>query len=405
MQRFKKILFSNYKAKVVCVLVAVLLWVFVASSQSLLGKFPNQIPIKVVNLSDQYQAFLDQDNVQIYTMAEPSVWRTLTTDSFVASVDLAGKTEGTYELDVKVVSNVADVQVTKVDPAKVFVSVEKIVSKTVTLSPKVDGDPADGMVVGQIDLSPETVEVRGAKSYIDSISEANASIKLNGESSSFERDAKVIAVAEDNSQLSNVTFNPATVLAKVTIAKGGNNKTVGVRVKTSGSPKDGYFVSKVVSTPALVDITGQRSTLNNIDYLETEPIDVTGQSATISKEVNLTLPSGVLLQKGTSQRVKIEISFDSYGTSKTVSPLVQAVGLPEGLRITSYSPSDIKVSLSGPKELLDALSPSEIVLSLNLSGKSAGNYSINIDKSMVTAPANINVSGIDPAALSIIIGN
>lgn len=405
MNRLKKIFLGNIKIKLVCLIVAILMWIFVASNQSLLGKFPNQIPIKTANLSEQYQAFLDQDKVQISAMAEPAVWRTLTTDSFVASVDLAGKTEGTYELDVNVVSNVANVQVTKVEPSKVFVNIEKIISKTVTLTPKIEGDPADGLVLGQISLEPESVEVRGPKSYVESISEANALIKLNGESESFERDAKVIAVVENSNELKDLTFNPATVSAKVTIAKGGNNKTVGVRVKTKGTPKDGYYISKITTTPLTLDIVGQRSIVSNINFLDTEEIDITNLTDTVSKDVNLILPDGVSLQKGASQKIKVEITFSSYGTTKSISPTLQPVGLADGLRLLSYSPSDIKVSLSGPQQLLAGIGTNDIQLNLDLTGKAAGTYNIDINISMLKIPDGITASNITPGTISVTIGN
>ena len=104
----RKLFISNYKIKILSLILASMLWLFVASNQSLLGKFPNQIKIKPANASDDYQPFFDQDTVQLSIMAEPGVWRSLTADSFAASVDLAGLHEGTYELDVRVVSNIPE---------------------------------------------------------------------------------------------------------------------------------------------------------------------------------------------------------------------------------------------------------------------------------------------------------
>ena len=403
--KIKKFFLANIKVKILCLLIAIVLWVFVASNQSLLGKYPNKIPIKVANLSSQYQSFLDQSDVQIYVMADSSVWRTLSVDSFVASVDLAGYKDGTYELDVRVVSNVANVQITKIDPVRVFVSVEKIETKNLSVSAKIDGDPGDGMAVGQIEIEPQEVIISGPNSYLDTVSEAIATIKLNGETASFERDIKISALGENSKELTGVTFSPDSVKTKVSIIKGGNNKTVGVKVKTRGSPKDGYYISKISVTPAAVDISGQRSILANINYLETEEIDIGNIADNITKDVNLILPEGVSLQKNVLQKVRSEIYFSEIATVKAVVPSVVSLGLDNGLKLASFTPTDIKVYISGPMSVLNTLDASNVRVELNLAGKIAGNYNVDINPSMVKLPNGIAVSSVFPSQLSIIVTN
>lgn len=384
--------------------MAVLLWVFVASNQSLLGKFPNQIKIQTVNLSTDYQAFLDEQSVQVSVMADRGVFKSLTADSFSASVDLAGLKEGTYELDVRVSTNIPEVQITKIEPAKVFVNIEKVIVKSVSLTPKVEGDAADGMVLGQITLEPDTVQIKGPSSYVETISEANAIIKLNGESESFERDVQVSAV-NPGEEAKGVSFLPANVTAKVTIIKGGNNKTVGIKVKTKGLPKENYYLSKITATPPTIDIVGQRSILSNVNFLETEEVDIGGASDQITKDVNLILPSGVSLQRGSVQKVKVELSFALIGSTKSVAPKIVALNLNEGLRLISYSPSDLSVSLSGPQTLLNSLGADDIRLELNMAGKTAGTYNVTVDSTMIRVPPGLAITSIVPTTLSFILGN
>lgn len=403
--KIKSRIFKNFKIKFFCLLLAFVLWLFVASNQSLLGKFPNQIPVKIVNSSSQYQAFLDQDSVQITAMADPSVWKTLIVDSFVASVDIAGYQEGTFELNVNVTSSVANVQVTKVEPAKIFVNIEKVVSKQVNLSPKISGDPADGMTIGAVDLSPEMVEISGPKSSIDAISEANAIINLNGESGSFERSVKVSAVVENSKLLSYVKYSPPEITAKVTIAKGGNNKTVGIKVKTKGSIKDGYYIAKIVSSPTNVDISGQKSVLTGVNYLETDEIDVSNSSDKISGDYNLILPDGVTLQKGVSSKVHVEIDFAENVAAKSIVPVIDPIGLADGLRMVSYSPVDLKIYLSGVPSILTTMNSNLVKIELNLAGKGAGNYSINLTPDMIKVPDGVTVLSILPATLGIVLSN
>lgn len=401
----KNLFVKNYKVKIVCLLLAFILWLFVASNQSLLGKFPNKIPVKINNLSDQYQAFLDQDEVQITGIAESSVWKTLTTDSFIASVNLSGYQEGTFEVPVSVVSSVADVQITKVEPNKVFVTIEKIVSKNISLGTKVEGDPADGMTLGQIELNPSEVKISGPKSYVDSISEVNALINLNGEGSSFERLVKVQAVAENDKALSGLTYNPVEVNAQVSILKGGNNKTVGIKVKTKNSPPDGYYISKISCNPQTIDITGQRSILAGVNYLETEELDLNNITDVIRSNLSLILPSGVSLQKGNDAKVQVEITVSRGDLSRSINPRINFSNLSDGLKVATYSPQDIRIIVAAPASILESISSDEITLNVNLSGRNAGNYMISLTVDMVKVPDGITVLSVVPTSLNITISN
>ncbi len=401
--KISRIFTTDSKVKAVCLVLAAILWLFVSSNQSLIGKFPTSISIKTVNLSNDYAAFFDQDNVQITAMAEPSIWRTLTADSFVASVDVAGLKEGTYDLEVKVVSQVSDVQITKIEPSRVFVTIDKIIEKDLDIEVKIDGDPADEMIVGQVNLSTEQVKARGPSSLVNSISEAGVVLKLNGENNSFEREVKVVALSENSSELKGVTFDPSNINLSVSIVKGGNNKTVGIRVKTKGSPKDGYYVSKITTTPNVIDIVGQRSSLSEINYIETEEIDISNQAASLTRDAKLVFPSGVSLQKGSSSSVKVQIDFTETGSSRLVTPSIVPLNLSSGLKLSSVSPTDFKVNVSGSSSALNLLNSSNVVLEIDLSQKAAGTYQIDLDTSMVRLPGGVVATGFIPATLSIVL--
>lgn len=401
----KRLFMDNLKIKLSCLFLAFVAWVFVASNQSLLGKFPNQIPVSVTGLSQDFTSFLDQENVDIYLMAESSIWGSLTSGSFTASVDATGLSEGTYELEVKVVSSVSGVQVTRVEPSKIFVTIEKMVSKSIPVTATIDGDTLDGMMLGEVSLSPENVKVTGASSLIESISEARAEIRLNGESASFERELEVYAVSEGNNKMSGISFEPAKVLAKVAVVKGGNNKTVGVKVKTKNSPKDGYFVSSIVATPNVIDITGQRSLLTSIGYIETEEIDLSLIDSVLAKDVKVILPQGVTLQKGQGNQVSISITLSQISSVKPIIPTISALSLAEGLKIVSTRPSDLTLNLAGPIAVLNGLSTSNVKLDLNLAGKGVGEHTIALSPEMLVLPAGISVVNFSSNSIIITLSN
>lgn len=399
----KRFFKQNIKAKLVAILIALIAWVFVSSNQSLMGKFPNQISVKVSNLSTDYVAFLDDEDVEIYLMAEPSVWNTLSKDSFVATVDVASLSEGTFDLEVKVSSNVQGVQITRVEPSKVFVNIEKIITKDLPVNVKIDGDPADGMVVGETSADIENVKVRGPESLVKMVSEATAEVKLNAESNDFTREITLSALSENNSKLDQITFVPDKVTVSVAIVKGGNNKTVGVKLNSKNNLPDNFYISKITLSPPTVDITGQRSVISGINYIETESLDLSIISSNTSKDLLLILPSGVALQKGTaaSTKVNIEITKMSLGTS--IVPTISYINLSPGLRVVSIDPESVKIAASSADQNL--LVATNFKLEINLSGLGTGTHTIPITADMIKSSGNLVVNSILPTSLKVVISN
>lgn len=396
---FLKNIKTNLKVKLLVVLLATVSWVFVASNESLIGKYPNQITVNVSNLASEYTSFLDQEKVQIYLMAEPSVWGSLNNDSFSANVDVAGLKEGTYEIEVKVVSNVAGVQVTRVEPSKIFVNIEKLLTKNIPVNVLIEGDPSDGMVVGEVKLQPEIVQVVGPESLVSSLNEANVDIKLNGESSDLVRETKLYALSENGTKLDRVFFTPEKVSATVSIVKGGNNKTVGVKLNTKNILNNNSYISKVTITPPTVDVTGQRSALKDVYFVETEALDLSTFSENTTKILTLLLPAGVSLQKGTPSEVKVDIELAQSSVRSSVAPTVSYINLQTGLKVVSLEPEDIKIFVASTNST--QITPSNVKLEINLAGLGVGSHDLELTPLMVKPSSGIEILSILPTSIRV----
>lgn len=403
--KIKKLFTTNTTPKVAALVVALILWIFVAASQSSAGKFPGQLPVKAVNVANGLVAIYDQKEIEIEIMAKPSVWNKLSSNSFSAYVDMEGAQVGTYEMNVQVVSNVSDVKIIKKNPDKIFVRIEEVISKQVVVNQRVEGNAGEGLVAGNIEFTPAETDVTGPRSIIENISEAVATIKLNGESADFEKEVSLKAFADNNKELQDITFNPNKVKARIAIIKGTNNKSVGIKVNLTGNPKDGYYVSKITTSPAVINITGQTSNLQSINYLETQNIDITEANSDIEREVLVKIPDGIALQRGEPNRVKVIVLFSENPINRIISPKVEAKNLDSNLRLSSYTPTEIKVTLSGSQSLIAALDQMSVILDIDLAGKGAGTYDYPIDSSMIRPINGITVLSVMPTSIKISVSN
>jgi YbbR domain-containing protein len=133
------------------------------------------------------------------------------------------------------------------------------------------------------------------------VTEATAMIKLNGESEDFTKMVGISVYTEDGDTLNNITFMPEQTLAKVSLVKATNLKTVGIKVKTQGDLLPGYYISDIKVAPETVDIIGSKEILDTLSYVETSPIDINGLSSSFSKDALVVIKDGAALQANSIQ--------------------------------------------------------------------------------------------------------
>lgn len=391
----------NLGMKIVALIVALSLWTFVAASISNVAKFPGSIPVKVVNTNQNLVAIYDVKEVSVKISADAKVWQQLSSDNFSAFVDLNGLSAGTHNLKVIVSSSLPSIQIVEVSPQNIMVRLEPVVKKEVPVTAVFSGQVAEGRTVGAVDFTPEKVEISGAKSIVDAIGTASAEIALSGENDDFERNIPLKILNEKAEIIPDVSISPAESKVSVRVVKAGNNKTVGVKVVTTGFPESGFYVSSLVADPAVVDIIGQDSTLRTVQFVETAPIDISGLRETTTKSVSLNLPAGITLQQDASTRIKVTLNFSASLTTKEVVATINVVNLTAGLRVDSYDPTTIKVIVSGPTDVLNSLVTNDIILDLNLSGRTAGTAGIELTKEMFRLSKDVSIVSFLPSSISV----
>lgn len=402
-----KNLTKNLWIKIFCLIAAAGLWLYIAAGQNSIGKFPGSIKIRAINVPAGLMAIYDTKTVNIKVMGDASIWKKLSADTFSAYIDLSAHSEGTYELTVNVVSSVQGVQIVEKDPERIFVSLEPKISKKVNINKKVEGSAGEGLVAGNIDLEPSQVEVRGPKSVIENLTEATATIKLNGETDNFTKTVSLEAFDEDGGKIENVEFLPNDVKATVGIVKASNNKTVGVKVKINGSPKPGYFVSEISSIPATVDITGPSDILAKTNYVETFSIDITDASTDLVKNVSLNLKDGIALQAGTMPQVAVSLKFSRAEVSKEMSANITARNLDSTYYLSAVIPNQVNVICSGPANMIANLKNSDVNLVLDFSDKKISTgavYNFDLSAKNFIVPDGVSVSSIVPSSISVTVG-
>lgn len=400
-----KILTYNWPAKLLCLFLAMGLWTYVAIGESQVENLPGKIPLETKNVGADLVAITDIETVQIKVSADRSTWQKLSANSFEAYVDLNGLAQGTHEVEVSVKANVPGVEIIEVVPDKVLVRLEPLTKKKVSVKLQTEGEAGEGLVPGEAIIDPEEVEISGAQSVIEKILEATATIQLSGETNQIEKTVPLLALDAQSEKIKNISFSPSEVKVTLPIVKAGTTKTVGIKTKLIGKVKTGYWISQINLNPSDVTIRGNSGVLRGIEYIESKNIDIEGVSADFSQTVDLDLPSGVSLV-GATGRVRVEIKISAVGSEKEIIAGLIYNNLASNLKVNSVDPAVVKVIVAGPTDILNNLSSDNVRINFDLSSyNSAGSYSIDINKNMISVPSGATVSSFAPSAVRINLAN
>ncbi|MCX6807067.1 MAG: CdaR family protein [Candidatus Berkelbacteria bacterium] len=395
-----KFITANFGAKILALICAIFMWIYASAGQSKIGYFPGSLYIEPKNTPEGLAAIYDEQKVKIKIQAPYDVWNKLSAEDFGAYVDLSGLSEGTYGVDVKVSVNLPNVVVVEKDPARIIVRIEQVTKKQVPVAVKFEGEVKTGYVTSDVIIKPDKVEVTGAKSLVENLSEAIALIKLSGEDEDFRKTVALGVYNEKGEKVRGLEFDPKNVEVEVPIVTASESKTVGVKAKVRGTPKSDYYVSKIETTPSSIEISGSGSSLKLVQYLETKEINIDAIDKDFEKEIDLVVPTGITVK---DKKVKVKISLSNNQADREITATFSYANVGPGLSINSITPNIIKVITSCSIEVANTLSSDKVVVNFNLQGKAAGSYSVSITKDMILVPDKCAVSSWLPSAVTIVL--
>lgn len=165
--------FRHIGLKVVSIGLAALLWLVVSGEQVVERAL--RIPLEFTNLPTQLEVVGDApDVVDVRVRGSAGALGRIATGELVAILDLRAARPGQrlFHLAASDVRAPFGIDVVQVTPSSVSMRFEPSATKRVPIVPSVEGEPAPGFVVGTVSAEPPTVELVGAASMLQTLTEA-----------------------------------------------------------------------------------------------------------------------------------------------------------------------------------------------------------------------------------------
>ncbi len=271
--------------RILSVLMAILLWVYVTNEQGPVKEQIVSVPLKTIGLSDSYSVGVVPANVTVRYQSSRGKLAGFTEGDFKASVDLSGVTEGEQNVPVNVTPP-GGVQITQISPARVNIYVDRVAERQIPVVAALKGTAAAGYVAMEPIVQPSSVTARGPKKVLESLNQFVVTVDISYATGLVENSLPLSSGSD------KIEVNPKAVKVTVPVTQ-LPSKTVAVKPKLNGSPAEGYEVIGVTTRPETVIVTASSNILDGIDSLEAGPVDISGSAQGLEREARLVAPTGV----------------------------------------------------------------------------------------------------------------
>jgi len=317
-------------------------------------------------------------SVEVTLRAPRSVWTRLEAQEtpIRAIADLSAMSAGEHTVQIQVQVTEGPSRVVSVTPSEFTLTLEPLESRVFPVGLTLNGQPATGYRAGDPIVSPEEILVSGAASLVEKIERARIAINLTGTRESVDQFTQVQLLDSNNLPVEGLSVNPTSVSVSIPVTQQGGYRDLAVKVIVHGQVANGYLLTNLSVFPPIVTVfSTDPSLVNDLPgVVETQELELSGASETISTRLALELPEGVSVVG--EQSVQVQVGIEPIISNLTLSNIkVEVVGLGEGLS-AQLSPIEVDVILSGPAPLLDSLLLQDIRVIVDVTDLGQGVYQL-----------------------------
>lgn len=384
------------------ILLAFLLWFYVVNLEnpSQTTVF-NDLTVDVRGLSKGLKLNNTIGPIDITVQAPQNALTGLRPADVHAYIDLTGVPAGVHTLPIRVeVQNpqANSISVTT-NPNSAQVQLEIESTRDFPVEVRITGTPALGYGADAAQADPSTVRITGAQDLVGRVSKVVATVNIDAQGGTQRGSRVPVALDENGNEITGLTFTPVRVQVVVPIKLLLNYKVVGVSAVTRGQPAPGYRVSAITTDPNTVTVCCDPAILNNIKFLDTLQVPITGTTTDIITQTQLLLPQDVELYPGQTKVISVTIRVEPLVTTLQVSVASTVQGAPEGAGVV-VSPDRVSLTLAGTFDQLQGLKPTDVAAVVDVTGKGPGTYDL---QPQVTVPQGVKLETSSPASLTVTI--
>jgi YbbR domain-containing protein len=341
--------------------------------------YPNPVSLEVIGQDPSLVLTSEiPSTIEVTLRAPHSVWEQLIAqENSVSSIlDITGLSAGEHMQTIQIRIGARPAKIVLATPETVTFTLEALDTQSLPVDIIVSGKPAIGYQAGDATVEPTQIAISGPESIVKQAARARVLVNLEDARESVDEVFDVQILDEENSLLNGVTINPQSARVMIPISPQSGYRDLAVKVVVNGQVAAGYRLENISVFPPVITVFAEDPELVNTlpGVVETQPLDLQDAKENISTRLALTLPESITIV-GT-KTVQVQVAISPIQTSLTLlNQHINIIGLPDGF-VAQISPQTVDVIISGPLPVLDALTPQDIAVSIDVTGLDLGTHQL-----------------------------
>ena len=172
--KLKELVFNNLPIKIISLLLAVFLWFFVIGQRS--SEIGIEVPLRFENLGDTFAVVnKPPSRVDVRVRGPRTLLSSLDPTRVDLTVDLSGAKPGrrSYHIFPEQIVLPRGLQVSRIEPSEIAVEFSPVITREITVKPKLEGTPGKGFKISLVSTYPQTVVLTGAAEELNQLEEVS----------------------------------------------------------------------------------------------------------------------------------------------------------------------------------------------------------------------------------------
>lgn len=295
---------KKWQLKIICLLMAIVLWFFIINEQNPMSEGSYTVPIVVENLDSQYITSNVPKTVYVRLSGPRNTIINVGPSDIKAYIDLSDAQEGEMSAPVHV-EIPAGTELKKQSMTSADIMVDVYTVRELVLTPHLVGQTRDDIFVSSLKVVPEKVVVSGARRLVKQVEQAVVEIPIEDRIDDFSIMAPIRLVAADGSRVEGLEMTPWQSNIRISIGRNAVTKSIPVYVTTEGTVGPSASLKEIKLNPDTVVVKGDATILKNLSRIDLPPIDISGLKQDKKWKIIVSPVNGVIFEPDT-----IEVAVD-----------------------------------------------------------------------------------------------
>lgn len=380
---------NNFGLKILAVIFASVLWLVVVNidDPNTTRTFSASVFIEnsdyLSGLGKYYEVINNSNTVTFKVSGKRSYLERMSNADFRAVADLE-TIENLERVPIEIMVQRYSGSVTVINKTYYLeLEVEDLISKPFMITVQTDGEVAERHALGETSASPTLLRVSGPASVVNTIDKAVATVDVEGMSQDVTDSVIPVLYDKEGNEVDTkeLSYNIQNVMVSMQIL---DTKDVTLNFQTTGTLPDGYEYVGIEYKPQTVSVKGTAAVLNTVNSITVprEVLNLTDATGDIEKDVDISsyLPEGVSLVNSKDAKISVVVKVEKHERQKFEMPTanITVSNLP-GRYDVKFSQETVKVEIEGLALELDVLDEKELTGSIDVSGMTEGEHTVNLD--------------------------